>query len=113
MYTPELKIADRLNELDCTSGFIAALYGLSHSRVASALRGDSPFRREDADGLLNLTQKLIELRDSVAPIPLRLSNATEIRTLLDKMKREYIESADIRRALDTIFNSSGNDVRQS
>jgi hypothetical protein len=82
----ETRIKDRLNELQTTTAFLAALDGkISNTRLSDALRGLRDLENEQALRLLTLTQKMIEVRDAFAPVPLAWSKPNDVRWMLDNL----------------------------
>ena len=82
----EVRLQDRLSNLDTTASFLAALDGqISGSRLSQALRGIKNLQNEDAVRLLNLTARLVALREAFSPVPLALTNPTDVRYLLDNL----------------------------
>jgi len=89
MYTSlsvESRIESRLRELRTTVSFLAALDGISNTRLNQALRGHRPLETTDGIRLNDLTLRLVELRDAFAPLPISFSNPEEIRGLLTVTK---------------------------
>src|SRR5438034_517090 len=82
----ETRIKDRLNELQTTTAFLAALDGrISNTRLSDALRGLRDLENEQALRLLALTQKMIDLRDAFAPVPISWRNPTDVRWMLENL----------------------------
>ena len=82
----EVRIQDRLNELKTTAAFLCKLDGrIGTTRLNRALRGLQDLENADAVRLLALTQKLIDLRDAFAPLPISWENPTDVRYLLENL----------------------------
>lgn len=85
MYTSlsvESRIESRLRELRTTVSFLAALDGISNTRLNQALRGHRPLDATDGVRLNALTLRLVELADAFRPLPISFSNPEEVRGLL-------------------------------
>ncbi len=83
----ESRIESRLRDLRTTVSFLCALDGrVSNTRLNQALRGHRPLDVQDGNRLNSLTLRLVELADSMRPIPVNFSNPEEVRGLLDIRK---------------------------
>ncbi len=97
----ETRIKDRLNELQTTTSFLAALDGrISNSRLSEALRGLRDLENADATRLLALTQRMIELRDAFAPVPISWRTPTDVRWMLDNLTAN---TEEVREAVLQLF----------
>jgi hypothetical protein len=81
--SPESRIQDNLNELRITASFLAALDGeIGVTKLSQALRGIRPLENPDSIRLLNLTKRLLELRDAFEPVVLSFSVPDEVERML-------------------------------
>lgn len=90
----ESRIEQRLRELRSSISFLAALDAIiSQTRLNSALRGHRRLDARDSVRLNELTLRLMELSEGLAPLPISFSNPEEIRRLLEikKSKDEISE----------------------
>jgi hypothetical protein len=82
----EVRIQDRLDELKTTAAFLCKLDGhIGTTRLNRALRGLQDLENSDAIRLLTLTQRLVDLRDAFAPVPVSWENPTDIRWMLENL----------------------------
>ena len=100
----EVRIEDRLRDLNASAIFLAVLSGITPSKLNLALRGMRPLSNEDAKALLDLTQRLVELRDALQPIPLSLLNPGSIQNLLDQIEKYEVTPEQIRAMVQTLFS---------
>ena len=99
--SPEARILDRLNELRATADFICRLDGrLAPTRLSRALRGLHDLSSPDAIRLLELTTKLIELKDALAPIPVSWENPRDIKQMLDNLA---VDTEGVQRIISQLF----------
>jgi hypothetical protein len=82
----EVRIQDRLDELKTTAAFLCKLDGyIGTTRLNRALRGLQDLENSDAIRLLTLTQRLVDLRDAFAPVPVSWENPIDIRWMLENL----------------------------
>jgi hypothetical protein len=95
----ESRIESRLRELRTTVSFLAALDGISNTRLNQALRGHKPLDTKDGIRLNDLTLRLIELQDAMRPLPISFQNVEEVRGLLAVTKKPE----EIREIISKLF----------
>jgi len=98
----ESRINARLQELDCSVIFICATAGIPATRLNQALRGLKPLSHQDAQLLLDLTQRLVQLRDSLSPVPLGLNDPKQVRSLLGLMDERNIGPEQVKTMVDAV-----------
>jgi hypothetical protein len=82
----ENRISVRLNELRTTETFLCRLDGrIGTTRLNKALRGLQDLDNEQARRLLALTQRLLDLRDAFAPLPISWENPADVKYMLDNL----------------------------
>jgi hypothetical protein len=97
----EVRIQDRLSELGTTAQFLSALDGrISNSRLSQALRGLKDLENSDAERLLALTKRMVELRECFSPVPIAWKNPVDIQYLLDNLTAP---SQEIRQTILQLF----------
>lgn len=84
---------------------LAKLAGIPNSRIAAALKDrDGKFTLQDEGILLPLTQRLVEIFDALDPLRLDMSDAAQLRYLLDRMEKTGVTAEDIRIGIARIFD---------
>jgi hypothetical protein len=102
----EHRVRDRMQLLGISTTIIAKLAGIPQTRVSLAMRELQDFSEADAETLLTLTAKLVEISDAFAPLPLDMSHPEKIRALLRHMETSAISLADIRGIVATVFGNT-------
>jgi hypothetical protein len=97
----EVRIQERLDQLGASVSFLSALDGrISNSRLNQALRGLKDLELNDAQRILALTARLIELRDAFAPVPISWDRPRDTRWLLENLTAT---TEEIRKTILTLF----------
>jgi hypothetical protein len=99
----ENRIESRLQELGCSAIFLCTLAGIPPTRLNLALRKMKPLSQRDAEVLLDLSNRLVQLRDALSPIPLGLDDPVKVRGLLDQMESRGLTAEDIRKSVQMLF----------
>jgi len=86
--------------------FLCAAAGIPPTRLNLALRKLKPLSQSDAGLLLDLSARLVQLRDSLSPIPLGLDDPKQVRSLLDQMDAQGLTEEDIRKMVAAVFRKS-------
>ncbi len=89
--------------LGCSAIFLSALANIPASRLNFALRGLKPLENPDAAKLLELTDRLLAIREAFQPIPVELTRVDEVRGLLNVMDRRGLQPEDIRKIVSNVF----------
>ena len=101
--SPENRINDRLRDLGASAIFLAILANIPASRFNLGLKNIKRFSQTDAELLLDLTRRLVEIRDAFRPLCLAMTDPEATRLLLDEMKTKNISADDIRQTVTSLF----------
>ncbi len=104
----EKRIEDRRQLLGCSAIFLSSLAGIPASRLSFALRGLKPLENVDAIKLLDLTDRLLAIKEAFSPLPIALVNPEEVRGLLHAMDRRGMMADDIRQIVSKIFEQDNS-----
>jgi hypothetical protein len=67
--SPESKVAQAIEKLGCSLNAFAKIAGVPHPTLFKIINGNKSFDQSTAEGMLDLTDRMVELQDSViAPI---------------------------------------------
>ena len=100
-FAPETIISTRLDELQTTASFLCSLDGqISSTRLNEALKGRRDLKPDDVTRLLALTQRLIEIRDALCPLPISFDRPGDVRFLLEGLSADRER---IRKAISDLF----------
>lgn len=103
-FSNENRLRGCLLELNCSGTFLAALAGMSQSKLSQCLSGVRTLSEEDASYLLGLTERLMALRQAFGIVPLELSNPKSVRALLDVMDEKGITTEQVAEAIRNLFH---------
>jgi hypothetical protein len=90
----EARINEKIAKLNCTVAFIAALSGISNTRLSNALSGLKALPGRDGEDINQLCADLIEFCNAQAPIPVELRNPILIKRILDDWKIQKKKTAE-------------------
>ncbi len=99
----EARIASRLRDLGASLIFLSVLADMPPTRLSFGLRGLKPLSNSDAEKLLNLTQRLVELRDAMLPIPIALTQPAVVEAFLERLDQKGLGPEEIRALVQKIF----------
>ncbi len=99
----EARIASRLRDLGASVIFLSVLADMPPTRLSFGLRGLKPLSNSDAEKLLNLTQRLVELRDAMLPIPIALTQPAVVEAFLERLDQKGLGPEEIRALVQKIF----------
>lgn len=102
-FSDEAVVRNRIALLGIAGSFLAALSGISQSRLSLAFAGQRSFTLEEGKTLRELTARLVELKDAAGIFPLALHDAKAVRRLLNRMDERQIDAEQVRVAVQTLF----------
>jgi len=97
----ESRAPQLLRELGISLAFVSALTGIEQTKLSLGFRQLKAFSNKDAWVLMNTLTRLIELRESVAPLTIDLKNASNARLVLDSF--ENMDTEMIREKVSALF----------
>ena len=103
-FSSENILRGHLLELNCSATFLAGLAGISQSKLSQCLNGTKSLTAEESAYLLDLTKRLMALRQAFGIVPLELSNVKSVRALLDVMDEKGITTEQVRETIRVLFH---------
>jgi hypothetical protein len=87
----EVRGPQLMRELNVSAAFVSVLCRIEPTRLSFAFRGLKPLTNEEGLRLTQTLVRLIEIRDSVAPLTIDLRSAANARLVLDAFEGEDAE----------------------
>jgi|ERR1700730_2645524 len=106
---PALSVENRINEkigkLNCTVNFIAALSGISNTKLSNALNGIKPLLNNEGLAVNKLCDDLLEFCAEYAPVPIELRNAGLIKEILRDWQGRRKGRPNVTATLDSMLGT--------
>jgi hypothetical protein len=99
--SPEVRAPQMMRELGVSGAFVSALCRIEQTRLSFAFRQIKPLSNEEGLRLTQTLNRLIEIREAVAPLSIDLKSPANARLVLDAFEGQDAES--IRTKISTIF----------
>jgi hypothetical protein len=99
--SPEVRAPQMTRELGVSNAFVAALCKIEQTRLSFAFRQLKPLTNEEGLRLTSMLGRLIEIRESIAPLQIDLKNPANARLVLDAFEGQDAEA--IRQKISTLF----------
>jgi hypothetical protein len=99
--SPEFRARDLAAQLNLRNDFVAALCGITPTKLSSAFRGVAELKNEQSKRLVNTLLRIAELQTALFPLSLDMRNPKACQDVLEAF--EGLDAATIRARVDVLF----------